>query len=68
MSGGINLKDLKNLFAFEKLLQDTENELIRRAKAEGRVIIGMNCYQLPEVLLNLPGCTAVRMRAPRADS
>ena len=43
LSGGINLKDLKNLFAFEKLLQDTENELIRRAKAEGRVIIGMNC-------------------------
>ena len=36
------MKDLKNLFAFEKLLLDTENELIRRAKAEGRVIIGMN--------------------------
>ena len=62
------MKDLKNLFAFEKLLLDTENELIRRAKAEGRVIIGMNCYQLPEVLLNLPGCAAVRMRAPRTGS
>ena len=62
------MKDLKNLITLERYLQDTNNELIRRAKADGRVIIGMNCYQLPEVLLNLPGCTAVRMRAPRTGS
>lgn len=62
------MKDLEHLIEFENLLQETENALIRKAKAEGRVIIGMNCYQLPEVLLNLPGCTAVRMRAPHTSS
>lgn len=62
------MKDLKHLLYFEKLLQDTDNELIRRAKAEGRIIIGYNCCQLPEVLLNLPGCAAVRMRAPKTSS
>ena len=62
------MKDLKHLIEFENLLQETENALVRKAKAEGRILIGMNCYQLPEVLLNLPGCTAVRMRAPHTSS
>lgn len=62
------MRDLKHLMFFEKLLRETDNELIRRAKAEGRRIIGYNCYQLPEVLLNLPGCAAVRMRAPHTSS
>ncbi len=62
------MKDLKHLIYFEGLLQDTENELIKMAKADGRVIIGTNCYQLPEVLLNLPGCASVRMRAPHTTS
>lgn len=58
------MKDLKHLLFFENLLRETDNELVRAAKADGRVIIGYNCAQLPEVLLNLPGCTGVRMRAP----
>lgn len=62
------MKDLKHLEYFEDLLADTENDLVRKAKAEGRIIIGHNCYQIPEVLLNLPGCTAVRMRAPGTGS
>lgn len=62
------MKDLKHLFYFEDLLQDADNELIRQAKREGRKCIGMNCYQLPEVLLNLPGCFSVRLRAPRTAS
>lgn len=62
------MKDLKHLAYFEALLYDTENELLKQAKAEGRIIIGNSCYQLPEVLLNLPGCTSVRMRAPNTTS
>lgn len=62
------MKDLRHLLFFEKMLRETENELIRKAKADGRIIIGYNCAQLPEVLLNLPGCTGVRMRAPDTRS
>lgn len=62
------MKDLKHLAFFEALLRDTENELVKQAKANGRIIIGNNCAQLPEVLLNLPGCTSVRMRAPNTSS
>lgn len=62
------MKDLKHMLFFENLLRETDNELVRVAKADGCVIIGYNCAQLPEVLLNLPGCTGVRMRAPHTGS
>lgn len=62
------MKDLNHLITLESYLQETENDLIRRAKADERVIIGTNCYQLPEVLLNLPGCASARMRAPHTSS
>lgn len=62
------MKDLKHLIYFEKLLQDSGNELIDKARAEGSICIGTTCYQMPEVLLNLPGCFGVRMRAPRTGS
>ena len=62
------MKDLKHLIWFEDLLQDADNPLIREAKAEGQKCLGTICYQLPEVLLNLPGCFSVRLRAPRTAS
>lgn len=62
------MKDLKHLYYLENLLQENNNELVRRAKAEGRKCVGTVCYQIPEVLLNLPGCFSVRMRAPRTGS
>ncbi len=62
------LKDLKHLIYFENLLQDAQNELVDKAKAEGRYALGYNCYYVPEVLLNLPGCFSSRLRAPRCTS
>ena len=62
------MKDLKNLLYFENLLSDSNNELVRRAKENGEVAIGNACYQIPEVLLNLPGCFSTRMRAPNTTS
>ncbi len=62
------MKDLKHLFALENLLQDANNEMVRAAQAEGQLAIGTVCYQLPEVLLNLPGCFSTRLRAPRTAS
>lgn len=60
----MDLKDLKHLFYFESLLQDANNELVRKAKAEGKLAIGYTCFHMPEVLLNLDNCFSVRLRAP----
>lgn len=62
------MKDLKNIYYFEKLLEDTYNDLARQAKDQGRKAIGHVCFQIPEPLLNLPGCFSVRLRAPQTGS
>lgn len=62
------MKDLKHLYYLEQLLQDADNELVRKAQAEGRKCIGSVCYQIPEVLMDLPGAFTVRLRAPRTGS
>lgn len=59
------MKDLKHLIYFENLLQDVNHELVRKGQEENLVAIGVTCYQIPEILLNLPGCFSIRMRAPR---
>ena len=50
------MKDLKHLIYFEDLLQEAQNELVTQAVNEGKTALGYNCYYIPEVLLNLPGC------------
>jgi benzoyl-CoA reductase/2-hydroxyglutaryl-CoA dehydratase subunit BcrC/BadD/HgdB len=62
------VKDLKHLYYVEKLLEDSYNDLAREAVNEGRKAIGSVCFQIPEPLLNLPGCFSVRLRAPRTGS
>ena len=62
------MKDLKHLIYFENLLQEANNELVQKAKATGEYAIGYTCYFMPEVLLDLPGCFSVRLRAPRCTS
>jgi len=62
------VKDLKHLIYFENLLQDANNELVQKAKADGKYALGYTCYFMPEVLLDLPGCFSVRLRAPNCTS
>lgn len=62
------MKDLKHLIYFENLLQDSNNDLVRQAKEAGQIAIGSVCYQIPEIILNLPGCFSSRMRAPNTTS
>lgn len=62
------MKDLRHLYYFEKLLEDAHNELIRKAQAEGKKCVATVCENVPEPLLNLPGCFSVRLRAPRTGS
>ena len=62
------MKDLKHLYYFEKLLEDANNELVRKAQGEGRKCVATVCENVPEPLLNLPGTFSVRLRAPRTGS
>ena len=62
------MRDLKHLIFFENLLQEANNDLVKQAKNEGKLALGYTCYFMPEVLLDLPGCVSVRLRAPRCTS
>ena len=62
------MKDLQHLYYFEKLLEEVNNDLVRKAQEKGDIAIGAVCFQIPEPLLNLPGCFSVRLRAPRTGS
>ena len=62
------MRDLKHLIYFEDLLQEANNELVRKGKEDGNLCLGYTCYFMPEVLLDLPGCFAVRLRAPKCTS
>ncbi len=62
------MRDLKYLYEFENLLQEANNELVKKAKADGGIALGYTCYHIPEVVLNCGDCFSVRLRAPRTGS
>ena len=62
------MKDLKHIYYLENLLQESCNDLVKKARNEGKIAIGNVCSMIPEPLLNLPGCFAVRLTAPRTGS
>ncbi len=62
------MRDLKHMIFFENLLENADNELVEKAKADGKLAIGYTCFHIPEVLLNVDNCFSVRLRAPRTGS
>ena len=52
----------------ENLRQGANNDLVKQGRDDGRLALGYTCYFMPEVLLDLPGCFSVRLRAPRCTS
>ena len=62
------MRDLRHLIYFENLLQEANNDLVKQGKSDGKLALGYTCYFMPEVLLDLPGCFSVRLRAPRCTS
>ncbi len=62
------MKDLKHLIYFESLLENANNELIRKAQADGQICLGYTCFHIPEVLLNVDNCFSTRLRAPNTGS
>ncbi len=62
------MKDLKHLIYFESLLENADNELIEKKKAEGNICLGYTCFHIPEVILNVDRCFSTRLRAPNTGS
>ena len=62
------MKDLKHLIYFERLLENADNELIEKKKAEGGICLGYTCFHIPEVILNVDKCFSTRLRAPNTGS
>ena len=62
------MKDLKHLIYFEKLLENADNELIEKKKADGGICLGYTCFHIPEVILNVDKCFSTRLRAPNTGS
>ena len=62
------MKDLQHLIFFEELLQQANHDLAQQAVRGGQLALGYNCYYIPEVLLNLPGCFSSRLRAPNSST
>lgn len=62
------MKDLKHLIYFERLLEEANNDLIRKAQDEGKICVAYTCENVPEPLLNLAGTFSARLRAPRSGS
>lgn len=62
------MKDLKHLYYLENQLQDAYNDFVRQESVKGTIVIGNVCSLIPEVLLDLPGCYSLRLRAPRTGS
>jgi len=62
------MRDLKHMIEYEDLLLEANNKLVQQGKEDGNLALGYTCYFMPEVLLNLPGCFSVRLRAPRSSS
>jgi len=62
------MKDLKYIHYFEQLLESANNELIQKAKSEGKVAVGYSCYYIPEALFNCGNAFSVRLSAPNTGS
>ena len=62
------MKDLKHIHYYEKLLEQTANELVLKEKEAGGVAVGYSCYYVPEALLNCGNAFSVRLRAPNTGS
>ena len=63
-----HMRDLKYLNYFEKLLQEANNELIVKAKEDGKICVAYTCENVPEPLLNLGDCVSIRLSAPNTGS
>jgi len=62
------MRDLKHLTYVENLLQEANNELIKKAKAEGKICAAFLCENTPEPLMNLGNAFGVRLFAPNTGS
>ena len=62
------MRDLKHLQYFENLLQEANNQLITKAKKDGKICVAYVCENTPEPLMNLGNAFGIRLHAPNTGS
>ena len=62
------MRDLKHLQYFENLLQEANNQLITKAKKDGKICVAYVCENTPEPLMNLGNAFGIRLYAPNTGS
>ena len=62
------MRDLKHLQYFENLLQEANNQLITKAKKDGKICVAYVCENTPEPLMNLGNTFGIRLHAPNTGS
>ena len=62
------MRDLKHLQYFENLLQEANNQLITKAKNDGKICVAYVCENTPEPLMNLGNAFGIRLHAPNTGS
>ena len=62
------MRDLKHLQYFENLLQEANNQLISKAKKDGKICVAYVCENTPEPLMNLGNAFGIRLHAPNTGS
>jgi len=62
------MKELKEMELFDELLKTPENELVKKAIADGRHAIAYNCYMTPSPILECGNLFPVRLRATQVES
>ena len=62
------MRDLKHIHFYEDLLEQANNDLVKKAKEEGKTCVAYTCYYMPEALFNLDNSFSVRLRAPHTGS
>jgi len=62
------MKELKEMELFSELLRTPENELVKKAIADGRHPIGYHCYTTPIPLIEIGDFFPVRLRGTQVES
>ena len=62
------MRDLKHIHFYEDLLEQANNDLVKKAKDDGKACVAYTCYYMPEALFNLDKSFSVRLRAPHTGS
>ena len=71
-TGMVHISEVSNEFIqdLSTVLEEGQTVKVKviNIAEDGKIALGYTCSYMPEVLLDLPGCFSVRLRAPRSGT